>query len=40
MKDTREKDEIIIEFTEDNLDRFLIEYYKTHRKGNKIEENM
>lgn len=36
MKDNREKDEIIIEFTEDNLDRFLIEYYKTHRKGKKV----
>lgn len=33
--DIREKDEIIIEFTEDNLDKFLKEYYKTHRKGKK-----
>lgn len=34
-KDLREKDEIIVEFTEGNLNRFLEEYYKTHRKGKK-----
>jgi hypothetical protein len=33
MEDLRQKNEIIVEFTEDNLDRFLNEYYKTHRKG-------
>lgn len=31
----KEKDTIIIEFTEDNLNEFLSEYYKTHRKGKK-----
>lgn len=36
MKDNREKDEIVIEFNQDNLDRFLVEYYKTHRKGKKV----
>lgn len=35
MNDKREKDEIIVEFNEDNLNRFLTEYYKTHRKGKK-----
>jgi hypothetical protein len=32
MKDKRQKDIITIEFTEDNLSRFLKEYYSTHRK--------
>lgn len=31
MEDIRQKNEIIVEFTEDNLNRFLKEYYKTHR---------
>lgn len=35
MKDNREKEIIEIEFNEDNLSRFLKEYYKTHRKGKK-----
>lgn len=35
MKDNREKDVIEVEFNEDNLNRFLEEYYKTHRKGKK-----
>lgn len=35
MKDSREKDIIEIEFNEDNLNRFLKEYYKIHRKGKK-----
>lgn len=36
MKDNQ----IVVEFNEDNLNRFLTEYYKTHRKGKKpiIEE--
>lgn len=29
------KDEIIVEFNEENLERFLKEYYKSHRKGKK-----
>jgi len=29
------KDTVVIEFNQDNLDRFLTEYYKTHRKGKK-----
>ena len=32
-KDLRQKDTISIEFTEDNLNEFLDEYYKTHRKS-------
>jgi hypothetical protein len=32
MEDIRQKDFISIEFTEDNLNRFLKEYYSTHRK--------
>lgn len=35
MKDNREKEIIEIEFNEDNLSRFLKEYYKTHRKKGK-----
>ena len=35
MKDIREKEIIEVEFNEDNLSRFLKEYYKTHRKGKK-----
>lgn len=35
MKDNREKNIIEVEFNEDNLNRFLEEYYKTHRKGKK-----
>ena len=35
MKDIREKDIIEVEFNEDNLERFLNEYYKTHRRGKK-----
>lgn len=31
-KDLRQKDKVSIEFTEDNLSRFLKEYYSTHRK--------
>jgi len=27
----RQKDKIVVEFNQDNLDRFLSEYYKTHR---------
>jgi hypothetical protein len=40
MEDIRQKNEVIVEFNQDNLDRFLNEYYKTHRKGKKpiIEE--
>ena len=30
-----EKDKVVVEFNQDNLDRFLNEYYKTHRKGKK-----
>ena len=30
-----EKHTIVVEFNQDNLDRFLSEYYKTHRKGKK-----
>lgn len=30
-----EEDKVVVEFNEDNLNRFLIEYYKTHRKGKK-----
>lgn len=29
------RDKITVEFNEDNLNRFLNEYYKTHRKGKK-----
>lgn len=32
----RSKNEIVVEFNEDNLERFLKEYYKTHRKGKKL----
>lgn len=35
MKDKREKKEIVVEFNEDNLNRFLEIYYTTHRKGKK-----
>lgn len=31
----KEKDTVIVEFTEDNLNEFLGEYYKIHRKGKK-----
>ena len=32
----RQKDKIVVEFNQDNLDRFLSEYYKTHRKGKNL----
>jgi Holliday junction resolvase RusA-like endonuclease len=31
-KDLRQKDTIVVEFTEDNLNRFLKDYYSNHRK--------
>jgi len=35
-----EEKTVVVEFNQDNLDRFLNEYYKTHRKGkNPIVEN-
>lgn len=35
IEDKRQKDTIVIEFTEDNLKEFLEDYYSTHRKTKK-----